>query len=174
MIDRTARESCDTSYHEARSVASDEAEQDQHSEPSAAHDGSVASETPYNAEWLSELIGTASVLLKSSSFLLGHLGVNPRKVHAGHLCASRSLMEPGASQSFRKGCLGSATRSTAKVITTMDAFHQADKVYSKPAAGRCAFVDVNLEALTLHILQVCAGAFSPCHHECLKFQRQQA
>lgn len=92
MIDRTARESCDTSYHEARSVASDEAEQDQHSEPSAAHDGSVASETPYNAEWLSELIGTASVLLKSSA---GPPWCESQKgacrslvvtcVHAGHL-----------------------------------------------------------------------------------------
>lgn len=102
MIDRTARESCDTSYHEARSVASDEAEQDQHSEPSAAHDGSVASETPYNAEWLSELIGTASVLLKSSSFLLGHLGVNPRKVHAGHLWSLVCMQVTYGTRSFAK------------------------------------------------------------------------
>ena len=59
METRTARESCDTTYYDAKSSAGDETASEQ---GSAAHEGSVASETPHHAdgyqiEWLSELIG---------------------------------------------------------------------------------------------------------------------
>ena len=79
MADLSARESCDTTYHDAQSAAGDGTKQDQHSEPSAAQEGSVASETPYNAEWLSDLIGTALAYLLLWSILTRHLGVTPQK-----------------------------------------------------------------------------------------------
>ena len=78
MTSIASRESCDTVYQDVDVSAENGAEQDLHQAPGP---GSQALETPYNAEWLSDLIGTQAFKRESKHTLRKQLGCE----RTGHL-----------------------------------------------------------------------------------------
>lgn len=112
------RDSCDTVYHDAQSSAGE----DTVSEQGCATDAGSDCTADGQSDWLSEIVGKAAAMRVHSKLMGTQCQVQDPPVR------SPLGERVRAAGGFSQGGLGHPARLAARIITTMDALNQADKV----------------------------------------------